>query len=318
MADIAKINGLNLKDAAARADIATAKTDIATAKTDIAGLKESVIKEISSQYIRITDYDTGVYKLTYNGPKRIYYKGSTNTAVHIIGESATTLMLTINKMSENSWTWYYFLDNKDDLVHIYCGTMTTTSGNVNSSSLPSGEFKALATTDWATTSKEGLMSAADKAKLNKVYTEKVFKEANFSTSGGDSGTTKYFHMEAEFDNTTKTVRITGTMKVTYANSSGQYALVAVSLINSKLGSPGISTSTFKSGRWWGQKEADSTLDLFGYGTGISIQQTSYLGFGRFYTTSFGYGNWAADTFKNSLVNSLVHFEMVFSYTGIAS
>lgn len=58
MADIAKINGLNLKDAAARADIATAKTDIA-------GLKESVIKEISSSYIRITDYPTGVYIIAF-------------------------------------------------------------------------------------------------------------------------------------------------------------------------------------------------------------------------------------------------------------
>lgn len=310
MADIAKINGLNLKDSAARADIATAKTDIA-------GLKESVIKEINLMYIRITNYPTGVYKLTYNGTKYIYYYGEGGSQTIQVKAASGSVMLTINQHSTNYWTWYY-ITSDSGISYLCYGYCTTASGMYRTMALPTAVNGTLATTALATTSKEGLMSAADKTKLNKVYTEKVFKEANFSTSGGDSGTTKYFHMEAEFDNTTKTVRITGTMKVTYANSSGQYALVAVSLINSKLGSPGISTSTFKSGRWWGQKEADSTLDLVGYGTGISIQQTSYLGFGRFYTTSFGYGNWAADTFKNSLVNSLVHFEMVFSYTGIAS
>ncbi len=310
MADIAKINGLNLKDAAARADIATAKTDIA-------GLKESVIKEIDSMYIRITNYPTGVYKLTYNGTKYIYYYGEGGSQTIQVKAASGSVMLTINQHSTNYWTWYY-ITSDSGISYLCYGYCTTASGMYRTMALPTDVNGTLATTALATTSISGLMSVADKTKLNKVYTEKVFKEANFSTSGGDSGTTKYFHMEAEFDNTTKTVRITGTMKVTYANSSGQYALVAVSLINSKLGSPGISTSTFKSGRWWGQKEADSTLDLFGYGTGISIQQTSYLGFGRFYTTSFGYGNWAADTFKNSLVNSLVHFEMVFSYTGIAS
>ena len=310
MADIAKINGLNLKDAAARANIATAKTDIA-------GLKESVVKEINSMYIRITNYPTGVYKLTYNGTKYIYYYGEGGSQTIQVKAASGSVMLTINQHSTNYWTWYY-ITSDSGISYLCYGYCTTASGMYRTMALPTDVNGTLATTALTTTSISGLMSAADKAKLNKVYTEKVFKEANFSTSGGDSGTTKYFHMEAEFDNTTKTVRITGTMKVTYANSSGQYALVAVSLINSKLGSPGISTSTFKSGRWWGQKEADSTLDLFGYGTGISIQQTSYLGFGRFYTTSFGYGNWAADTFKNSLVNSLVHFEMVFSYTGIAS
>lgn len=310
MADIAKINGLNLKDAAARADIATAKTDIA-------GLKESVIKEIDSMYIRITNYPTGVYKLTYNGTKYIYYYGEGGSQTIQVKAASGSVMLTINQHSTNYWTWYY-ITSDSGISYLCYGYCTTASGMYRTMALPTDVNGTLATTALATTSISGLMSVADKTKLNKVYTEKVFKEANFSTSGGDSGTTKYFHMEAEFDNTTKTVRITGTMKVTYANSSGQYALVAVSLINSKLGSPGISTSTFKSGRWWGQKEADSTLDLVGYGTGISIQQTSYLGFGRFYTTSFGYGNWAADTFKNSLVNSLVHFEMVFSYTGIAS
>lgn len=311
MADIAKINGLNLKDAAARADIATAKTDIA-------GLKESVIKEISSSYIRITDYPTGVYKLTYNGTKYIYYYGATNTSTVDVKGSSGAVILTVNRYSTSRWSWSYINTDVNGVMYLGYGQTNTSSGTRNVMTLPSDVTGTLATTALATTSISGLMSSADKTKLNKVYTEKVFKEANFSTSGGDSGTTKYFHMKAEFNNTTKTVRITGTMKVTYANSSGQYALVAVSLINSKLGSPGISTSTFKSGRWWGQKEADSTLDLVGYGTGISIQQTSYLGFGRFYTTSFGYGNWAADTFKNSLVNSLVHFEMVFSYTGIAS
>lgn len=311
MADIAKINGLNLKDAAARADIATAKTDIA-------GLKESVIKEINSMYIRITDYPTGVYKLTYNGTKYIYYNGATSTSTVDVKGSSGAVILTVNRYSTSRWSWSYINTDVNGVMYLGYGQTNTSSGTRNVMTLPSDVTGTLATTALATTSISGLMSSADKTKLNKVYTEKVFKEVHFSTSGGDSGTTKYFDMFAEFDNTTKTVRITGTMKVTYANSSDLYKLISVSLINSKLGSPGLSTSTFKYGYWWGNKKESSTLDMEGYGTGITIEQTSYLGFGRYHTSSFSYGNWAADTFKDNMVNGMVHFEVVFTYTGTAS
>lgn len=206
MADIAKINGLNLKDAAARADIATAKTDIAS-------LKNNLITEISSSYIRITNYPTGVYKLTYNGTKYIYYYGEGGSQTIQVKASSGSVMLIINRYSTSYWTWYYI--NSDSNISYLCyGYCTTASGMYHTMALPTDVNGTLATTALATTSISGLMSSADKTKLNKVYTEKVFKEVHFSTSGGDSGTTKYFDMFAEFDNTTKTVRITGTMKVT--------------------------------------------------------------------------------------------------------
>ena len=40
----------------------------------------SGVSTISTQYIRITDLSTGMYKLTYNGNKYIYYYGETDTS----------------------------------------------------------------------------------------------------------------------------------------------------------------------------------------------------------------------------------------------
>lgn len=155
MADIAKINGLNLKDAAARADIATAKTDIA-------GLKESVIKEISSSYIRITDYPTGVYKLTYNGTKYIYYYGATNTSTVDVKGSSGAVMLTINRYSTSRWSWNYINTDVNGIMYLGYGQTNTSSGTRTVMALPTDVNETLATTALATTSVSGLMSSTDK------------------------------------------------------------------------------------------------------------------------------------------------------------
>lgn len=152
MADIAKINGLNLKDAAARADIAR--------------LENNLITEISSQYIRITDYATGVYKLTYNGTKYIYYNGSSNSNSVSVQGSAGAVILTINRYSTTRWSWNYINCDTYGTMYLGYGNTSTNTGTYQTLTLPSVTSGAVATTAVATTSVNGLMSSADKTKLN--------------------------------------------------------------------------------------------------------------------------------------------------------
>lgn len=180
MADIAKINGLNLKDAAARADIATAKTDIA-------GLKESVIKEINSMYIRITDYPTGVYKLTYNGTKYIYYNGATSTSTVDVKGSSGAVILTVNRYSTSRWSWSYINTDVNGVMYLGYGQTNTSSGTRNVMTLPSDVTGTLATTALATTSTSGLMSSTDKNTFNtmKDQMQSALRVASNSTTASN-------------------------------------------------------------------------------------------------------------------------------------
>lgn len=180
MADIAKINGLNLKDAAARADIATAKTDIA-------GLKESVIKEINSMYIRITDYPTGVYKLTYNGTKYIYYNGATSTSTVDVKGSSGAVILTVNRYSTSRWSWSYINTDVNGVMYLGYGQTNTSSGTRNVMTLPSDVTGTLATTALATTSISGLMSSTDKNTFNtmKDQMQSALRVASNSTTASN-------------------------------------------------------------------------------------------------------------------------------------
>ena len=207
MADIAKINGLNLKDAAARADIATAKTDIATAKTDIAtaktdiataktdiataktdiaSLKNNLITEISSSYIRITNYPTGVYKLTYNGTKYIYYYGEGGSQTIQVKAALGSVMLTINQHSTNYWTWYY-ITSDSGISYLCYGYCTTASGMYRTMALPTDVNGTLATTALATTSISGLMSSTDKNTFNtmKDQMQSALRVASNSTTASN-------------------------------------------------------------------------------------------------------------------------------------
>lgn len=180
MADIAKINGLNLKDASARADIATAKTDIA-------GLKESVIKEINSMYIRITDYPTGVYKLTYNGTKYIYYNGATSTSTVDVKGSSGAVILTVNRYSTSRWSWSYINTDVNGVMYLGYGQTNTSSGTRNVMTLPSDVTGTLATTALATTSTSGLMSSTDKNTFNtmKDQMQSALRVASNSTTASN-------------------------------------------------------------------------------------------------------------------------------------
>lgn len=94
------------------------------------------IEEISTQYIRITDLDAGVYKLTYAGTKYIYYSGTTSTSAHTVAGSTGTVVLTVNKYSTNYWHWYY-INGTTGYETIYYGYTSTSIGALNSKALNS-------------------------------------------------------------------------------------------------------------------------------------------------------------------------------------
>lgn len=312
MADIAKINGLNLKDAAARADIATAKTDIA-------GLKESVIKEISSSYIRITDYPTGVYKLTYNGTKYIYYYGATNTSTVDVKGSSGAVILTVNRYSTSRWSWSYINTDVNGVMYLGYGQTNTSSGTRNVMTLPSDVTGTLATTALATTSISGLMSSADKTKLDALDNIKNLHEAREAegTFTGLSGTV-YFNLVADKDNYNGITKIKGTLRVASASSSDTYKYRLINLYNIRtaLGTTlysHIINSNFIDGWWWGDMNDGAAIDMYGYGTKIKRNSAGgdYFELGRCYTTSFSYGGWAQDTFRDNMRNGVALFEMWF-------
>ena len=75
----------------------------------------------------------------------------------------------------------------------------------------------------------------------------------------------------------------------------------------------MTQANFLDGYWWGDVLESSSLDMFGYGTAIVKNDSAdFLAMGRYYTTSFDYGSWAQDTFKNAMRNSCVFFEMWFA------
>lgn len=63
------------------------------------------ITEITTQYTRITDLAAGVYKLTYNGTKYLYYNGTSSTSTHTVEGGAGAVVLTVSKYSTTYWHW---------------------------------------------------------------------------------------------------------------------------------------------------------------------------------------------------------------------
>ncbi len=96
----------------------------------------SAITEISTQYIRITDLETGVYKLTYNGTKYIYYHGKTSTSTLNITGGSGAVILTVNRFSDIYWHWYY-INGTTGYETIYFGYTSSSVGATSSKPLNS-------------------------------------------------------------------------------------------------------------------------------------------------------------------------------------
>lgn len=92
------------------------------------------VQEISTQYVRITDLDAGVYRLTYNGTKYIYYNGASATDTHTVTGADGEVILVVSMYSTSTRHWYY-INGSSSYASIYFGYTTSTAGNVASKSL---------------------------------------------------------------------------------------------------------------------------------------------------------------------------------------
>ena len=136
------------------------------------------------------------------------------------------------------------------------------------------------------------------------------------TFTGLSGTI-YYSVSAYDDRYNDITKVRGMLKITYATTSEgyKYRTINLSNIRGKLGPTfsNLTQANFLDGYWWGDVLESSSLDMFGYGTAIVKNDSAdFLSMGRYHTTSFDYGSWAQDTFKNAMRNSCVFFEMWFA------
>lgn len=170
----------------------------------------------------------------------------------------------------------------------------------------------------ATSSTTGLMTSTYVQRLSALWN--VVGLNNFKsvtgTFTGLSGTI-YYSVSAYDDRYNDITKVRGMLKITYATTSEgyKYRTINLSNIRDKLGTTfsNLTQANFLDGYWWGDVLESSSLDMFGYGTAIVKNDSAdFLSMGRYYTTSFGYGSWAQDTFKNAMRNSCIFFEMWFA------
>ena len=170
----------------------------------------------------------------------------------------------------------------------------------------------------ATSSTTGLMTSTYVQRLSALWN--VVGLNNFKsvtgTFTGLSGTI-YYSVSAYDDRYNDITKVRGMLKITYATTSADYKYRTINLSNirGKLGTTfsNLTQANFLDGYWWGDVLESSSLDMFGYGTAIVKNDSAdFLSMGRYYTTSFGYGSWDQDTFKNAMRNSCVFFEMWFA------
>lgn len=170
----------------------------------------------------------------------------------------------------------------------------------------------------ATSSTTGLMTSTYVQRLSALWNavgSNNFKSVT-GTFTGLSGTI-YYSVSAYDDRYNDITKVRGMLKITYATTSEDYKYRTINLsdIRGKLGTTfsNLTQANFLDGYWWGNVLEKSSLDMFGYGTAIVKNDSAdFLSMGRYYTTSFAYGGWAQDVFKNVMRNSCVFFEMWFA------
>lgn len=170
----------------------------------------------------------------------------------------------------------------------------------------------------ATSSTTGLMTSTYVQRLSALWN--VVGLNNFKSVTGTFTRlfgTIYYSVSAYDDRYNDITKVRGMLKITYATTSEDYKYRTINLsdIRGKLGTTfsNLTQANFLDGYWWGDVLESSSLDMFGYGTAIVKNDSAdFLSMGRYYTTSFGYGSWAQDTFKNAMRNSCIFFEMWFA------
>ena len=94
------------------------------------------VRNISTQYIRITSLTAGVYKLTYSGTKYIYYNGYSSTNTHTVEGGDGTVILIVSQYSTTYWHWWY-INGTTGYATLYYGYTSSSSGSTGSKSINS-------------------------------------------------------------------------------------------------------------------------------------------------------------------------------------
>lgn len=170
----------------------------------------------------------------------------------------------------------------------------------------------------ATSGVTGLMTSTQASHLAALWNE-TGKHSFAHATGkftGISGTV-YYSIFADKDNYNDITKIRGVLKVISATTSDTYKYRMINLSNfrSALGMSlyeHLTHANFLYGIWWGSVNDGMKLDMYGYGTGMQKSDTNdYIGLGRYYTTSFSYGNWAQATFLDQMKYGCIFIEMYF-------
>lgn len=170
----------------------------------------------------------------------------------------------------------------------------------------------------ATSSVTGLMTSTQVSRLAALWNETGRHSFAHATGKftGISGTV-YYSIFADKDNYNDITKIRGVLKVISATTSGtyKYRMINLSDFRSTLGTSlygHLTHANFLHGMWWGSFNDSTVLDMYGYGTGMKKSDTNdYIGLGRYYTTSFSYGDWAQDTFLDQMKYGCIFIEMYF-------
>lgn len=102
------------------------------------------ITEIATEYIRITDLDTGIYKLTWGGANnvavKLYYYGTTSTSTIALNNNYqnTQPILYVTKLVNGTtykWDWYVLGEYSNYDLTVYFGSTTTSTGSYSTKRL---------------------------------------------------------------------------------------------------------------------------------------------------------------------------------------
>ena len=170
----------------------------------------------------------------------------------------------------------------------------------------------------ATSGATGLMTSTQASRLAALWNGVGAHSFTHATGKftGISGTV-YYSIFADKDNYNGITKIRGVLKVISATTSDTYKYRMINLSNfrSTLGTSlygHLTHANFLHGMWWGSFNDGTALDMYGYGTGMEKNGTNdYISLGRYYTTSFAYGNWAQETFLDQMKYGCIFIEMYF-------
>lgn len=226
--------------------------------------------------------------------------------------AADTTTATVPGFSTNPYLRVYYGGKYNTGPRLKSGT------NIRIQSDASNNITINSTIPNATSSVTGLMTSTQASRLaalwNGVGTHS-FADATGKFTG-ISGTV-YYSILADKDNYNDITKIRGVLKVVSATTSDTYKYRMINLSNfrSALGTSlygHLTHANFLHGMWWGSFNAGTTLDMYGYGTGMAKNDTNdYIGLGRYYTTSFSYGDWSQDTFLDQMKHGCIFIEMYF-------